>query len=218
MLENLIDVHILHMPTENQEWWKLCEESLVDHPINIYHCEGVPGNPGEARVLAYKNGNAPYVSFVDPDDIVMPGAFQKCLDGIEQNPDVCGVYTLSEEIDKDGKQVLKVLHPYRPWSLFHMRMNIVEIHQIAVMRREDVEIYHTEIYPSLPNTGTYHNTMMYLQMATKKPWMAIDHVGYKWRNHSAGVHNIFREDKNDTSREDTYKIMNKIYYDNMSKL
>lgn len=212
MSNNLIDVHVLHMPNENQEWWKGCESSLVGHPINIHNCDGIEGNVGEARRLGFNLGSAPYVSFVDPDDIVFPDSFQICLDVLEQHPEVCGVYTLSQAINSNGIIISRPWYPYRPWSLYNMRLNVVEIHQIAVMRRECVDEYHKLDYPTLPLTNMYSNTMMYLHMALKKPWIAIDHIGYSWRTHKDGVHQKYYQHDD---RKRAYDVMNKIYNTNL---
>lgn len=186
-MKNLIDVHILHLPNEDKKWAELCNKSLENHPINIFHCDGIQDNITKARYQAFQKGSAPYVSFVDPDDIVMPGAFQKCLDVIEQYPEVCGVYTLSELIDKDGK-VLKIIHPFREWSLEVMEKGKpTEIHQLVVMRREDVmNIYETR-YDELPIIR-FEMIRLYEFLGKIKPWKAIDFIGYQWRQHRNCTH------------------------------
>ena len=215
MSNHLIDVHILHMPNENQDWWKSCEASLGGHPINIHNCNGIEGHIGLARKLAYEKGSAPYVAFVDPDDIVLPGGFQACLDVIEQSPDVCGVYSMSEVFTYD-KDVPRLLHPYRTWSLMEMRLNTVEIHQLTVMRREDVMEFNEQIFPDIPVSNVMHNTAMFLAMADKKPWKAVDYVGYRWRNHPEGAHIKLQDSLDDRSK--IFAYMNDIYYKNITTL
>lgn len=184
-----IDVHILHLPDENQHWWDLCQNSLQNHPINIFNCAGIPNNSPEARRLGYQHGTAPYVSFVDPDDIVSPGVFQKCLDVLENNPDICGVYTLSDTIDEYGNSIdVHFSHPFREWSIEIMNNNLLEIHQICVMRREYVETYYNYLYCKIPQCNVYDNTMLYIHLATYKPWKALDFVGYTWRKRTDGTH------------------------------
>lgn len=188
-MTHLIDVHILHLPDENQHWWKLCQESLQNHPINIFNCDGIPNNSPEARRLGYQHGTAPYVSFIDPDDIVLPGTFQKCLDVLEENPDICGVYTLSDTIDEDGNLIdVHFSHPFREWSVEIMDNNLLEIHQTCVMRREYVETYYKHHYYNVPQCNVYDNTMLYIHLAKYKPWKAIDFVGYRWRKRIDGNH------------------------------
>lgn len=195
MTNNLIDVHILHMPNENQDWWKLCDASLKNHPINIYNCDGIYNNVGEARKLAFSQGTSPYVSFVDPDDIVLPGAFQQCLDVLEQNPNICGVYTTSNIMTPDGIVNKYIMKPYRPWSLINQQNNCLEIHQLVVMRREYVTLFYDTTYPRFPLTNLYSNSLLYLGLANIAPWISIDFVGYTWRHRIDGIHAITTESK-----------------------
>lgn len=208
MSDNLIDVHVLHMPDENQEWWNDCEKSLIGHPINVHNCSGINGNVGESRRLGFSLGSAPYVSFVDPDDLVLPNSFQVCLDVLEQHPEVCGVYTLSKVMNATGSISTNLLHPFRPWSFHNMKKCVVEVHQLVVMRRECVDDYHTLDYPTIEVTNMYSNVIMFWYMAIKKPWIAVDHIGYTWRNHSKGVHQVFNQNGDYTKYQD---IISNIY-------
>jgi hypothetical protein len=69
---------------------KACQKSLQNEPINLHLVDGVPGHVGRTRANGFRIGEAPYVSCVDPVDLVMPGAFQACIDALEDNPLACG--------------------------------------------------------------------------------------------------------------------------------
>ena len=79
----MIDVHIL---THNEPQWQIdrCLESLKDEPINLHIVHGFDEwPPYQGRALGFSKGTAPYVSYVDPDDYIVPGAFTKLLAVIE---------------------------------------------------------------------------------------------------------------------------------------
>lgn len=184
---NLIDVHVLHLSNENKHWKYLCDESLKNNPINIFHCNGILGDIVNSRYNGFMQGTAPYVSFVDPDDIVLPGAFTKCLEVLEEYPDVCGVYTLSQIIDIHGNPK-KLIHPFREWSKELMKKNInTEIHQLMVMKRKDLIDAFNMILNSNPS-GRYLLGFLIALMAKQSSWKAIDFVGYQWRVHPDAYH------------------------------
>jgi hypothetical protein len=181
----MIDVHVIHLPGENQEWWKLCEKSLEDHPITLHHVDGYVGDIVRGRFEGFSKGTSDYVSFVDPDDIIKPGVFQKCLEEI--TPEVCGVYTLSEVVVDD--RVVGLMHPYRKWNKELMLRSFTEVHQIAVMHREMINKILYENKKLLENHS--HNLseiLTYSLLAKEKPWKALDFIGYQWRKHNNGGH------------------------------
>lgn len=184
-MKHRVDVHILHLPTENKQWANECVQSLMNEPVNVFHLDGVIGDVRQGRYLGYQQGNSPYVSFIDPDDVVYPGTFQKCIDVLDANPDCCGVYTISDIEFEDGQK--RLIHPYHNWTPMVQYTNILEIHQIVVMRREFVLICYNEHYDDMPLTA-YHEVYSFLRLATYKPWVAVDYVGYMWRKRNTGCH------------------------------
>jgi hypothetical protein len=80
-----IDLHIIHYK-EPQWLFDRCLASLEGQPVNIHIVEGIEEFPPiSGRRKGFATGTAKYCSFVDPDDIVEPGAFQKLLDAIGDN-------------------------------------------------------------------------------------------------------------------------------------
>lgn len=83
-----IDVHII---VYDEPQWQIdrCMESLKNEPINIHIVQGIEEwPPSEGRRKGYAMGTAPYHAYVDPDDYIVPGAFQLLLDAIG-DADVC---------------------------------------------------------------------------------------------------------------------------------
>lgn len=185
-MTHLIDVHVLHSQHEYQPWWEQCLQSLQNQPINIFELDGIPGDIRQARYNGFTQGTAPYVSFVDPDDFVYPDTYQKCLEELQLNPHVCGVYTMSHVIRDDQ---VDLMHEYRPWSLELHSTNICEVHQVTVMKRELVLDCYKQCFDDIP-LHLYNQAYLYLHLAQHSPWKAINHIGYGWRDHNGGNHNI----------------------------
>ena len=178
-MEHRVDVHVLHMPAENKIWADICNESLANEPINIHHLPGIYGQLREARYRGFNQGTAEYVSFVDPDDYVEPGIFQQCIDVLDANPTICGVYTLSSILHENG--TVTIHHPYREYGAF-VEPRPLEIHQLTVMRRDSVMRAYSTNFDQIPQlTGDMQ--WIYWTMAAKAPWIAIPTIGYNWRSH-----------------------------------
>ena len=197
---NQIDVHILHMPNENQNWWEECKQSLNNHPINIHELSAIEGDQWTARLNGFRAGNAPYISFVDPDDVVKPDIFQKCLDILESNPNICGVYTNSEIVDEKGKVIgPRLMNDKDQWTMErHLRLP-TPVHQIAVMRR-DVFEQAIELIGEPLNTHGLVEFMIFSYIAVVAPWYFLDEIGYQWRRHNDGVHHCMKSPKRNQVR------------------
>ncbi len=74
-----IDVHIIRF--KEPDWMMdRCLSSLNGQPVNIHIVKGEAEFPAfKARAKGFSKGHAPYVSYVDPDDEVKPGAYEKML-------------------------------------------------------------------------------------------------------------------------------------------
>lgn len=184
---NLIDVHIARRPNENPEWWKQCQDSLQQQPINVHMVDAVEGDVRAARYNGFSQGTAPYVSFVDPDDYVLPDTFTKCLETIQNSPDnVCGVYTMSNRLKVKNNRI-KLLLRYRPWTISSMKWAST-VHQIVVYKRKLLTDVFMENYDSI-HPFILPEYKLHCFLSVKYDWIAINHVGYVWRDHSSGIHN-----------------------------
>lgn len=189
-----VDIHIIR-PTSWTEtttkWHKQCLDSLQSEPVNIHFVDYVPGDIRAARFAGFSQGSCEYVSFVDCDDWVEPGIFQLCTDVLDSNPGACGAFTRSHRINVncEGVEVKTPLRPYHKWPLPTNGI-LTDIHQLAVMRRDDCLRVYTETYDDIP-PQIHEMTWVYWEMARVKPWIAMPEFGYNWRDHVAGAHHIF---------------------------
>lgn len=70
-----IDCHII---IHKEPQWKIdrCLASLEGQPVNLHLVEGKEEYPPCAgRAKGFAMGSAPYITYIDPDDWVEPGAF-----------------------------------------------------------------------------------------------------------------------------------------------
>ena len=100
-----VDTHVILMPDTQRNWWEECRGSLEGESINLHIVKGVKGHIGKGRVEGFNRGTSPYISYVDPDDLVIKGAFQACIDVLDKTPEACGAYTSEYLINEKGATI-----------------------------------------------------------------------------------------------------------------
>lgn len=79
----MIDVHVLTHSATRPEWLAQCLDSLKDEPCTVHVVPGVEGNIAAGRAAGFALGVHPYVTFVDSDDYVLPGAMAAMCGALE---------------------------------------------------------------------------------------------------------------------------------------
>lgn len=165
-----VDVHILTMPNDNMEWFKKCLESLEQEPVKIYISPGISEDIGNARANAFLRGTNEYVSFVDPDDYVLPGGFSACVDLIKSQNSYAA-YTNEIIVGFSGTIYNNPI--IRDW-----------VHHLLVFRRdiilEHLQIWRDWLWGSTLSEG--QTFIKYLQANNYKV-SSIKSPYYVWRRH-----------------------------------
>lgn len=100
-----LDVHVLTLPQTPAEWVEERRSSLkvavenAGFEVTIHEVPGIWGQLGKARYAGYSHGTAPFVSYVDDDDMVRPDAFKVLLDPLQRGRDA--VFTYSTVLGQD---------------------------------------------------------------------------------------------------------------------
>lgn len=185
----MIDVHII--VGEHEPWLNQCLGSLENEPIKIWTVKRIEGDLSKAREIGFSKGSSEYVSFVDPDDYVIPGAFQICLDALESNPDCVGVYTSDELIDEQGN------HISYGWALDQKPFDEIGfppeltagIHHLRVFRRSAVE-------KCLPlKTKRVPEPLLNLEIQQHGPLLHLPIIGYRWRMHKGNTFTKYSQEE-----------------------
>lgn len=87
-----IDVHVCVSERTPKAWVSRCLESVQaaiaraqSCIVTLHQVPAVEGHLGQARANGYRQGNAPYVTYVDDDDWIEPQAFQRIGETIQQH-------------------------------------------------------------------------------------------------------------------------------------
>jgi hypothetical protein len=139
--KTLLDIHVLIMPGEDVSR-TITNLEQFDF-IKVHVIEGVKGNIGQARAVGFSKGNAPFVSYVDPDDDVYAYNLATVINRLSVNKQLSGICTA----EFCNNRVVKKSHPYYPkdrevlkaWSAVRFA------HHLNVFRREAVELYYARL-------------------------------------------------------------------------
>ncbi|APG25579.1 glycosyltransferase family protein [Syntrophotalea acetylenica] len=182
-MSQAIDVHVLLLPDSNPDWWQECRASMQGEPINLHLVDGMVGHIGRRRARGFGLGAAPYVSCVDPDDLVIPGAFEACLKVLEDHPEACGAYTDQLLIDAKGKVIKPGIWSGMPWNPL-LQLEPKYLHPVYVMRRRFMQKYLLEL-GRWPNMAEF---VLKGLITAHGPWIHVNRFGYKWRMSGNAAH------------------------------
>lgn len=182
MTNHRCDVHVLTQDASSQ-YWDQCFTSLESEPVNVYRMAGIAGHIGDARVQGFARGTAEYISFVDDDDYVLPGAFEACISFLDANPDYVGVGTRelvqpnieSEDLEESPMRAVEIT------ATKHVRA----LHHIVVMRRDVVQ-HHVSVmhrFQQLAERSLYIELLVHGYKFKK-----LNIFGYVWRSGTNGSH------------------------------
>ena len=173
----MIDVHILTRPEQNNVWFAECLDSLKDEPVVLHILQGVKDHVGLGRIQGYSQGSCEWVSFVDPDDVVVPGIFNKVLEAIATH-EGDAVFTQEMQVNADLEQ----LYPVRG----------CDPHHLMVFRRS-LLMPLLDVLKDFPINGDRYLATEFIKKHRATP---LYEVGYKWRIHESNWHKRYRSLQN----------------------
>lgn len=107
-MSGLIDVHILDFQS-NPKWLEQAVKSLKHPEINVHVISGdFDFSIGKARAHGFRQGDAPYVSFLDNDDFLPNDNrfIDLCLEILEKDLTISQTYTDYFEVDARTEKIL----------------------------------------------------------------------------------------------------------------
>jgi hypothetical protein len=175
-----IDAHMLTLD-EPAEWRAACIESLAGAPIRLHVLAGIAGRLGQGRAAGFACGDAPFVCWVDPDDLYEAGAFAQLADALDACPQAVLAYTDEALMDEAGCPLgLRRL----AYSAFQHAHSASHVHGLIVMRRDDVAAVAGLVHQQDP-TPEWTLTRM---LARRGGVIHVPVIGRHWRQHPGQFH------------------------------
>lgn len=225
----LLDIHIIRRPkdTIKQEYistfetfFNQCLSSLNIIPnINLNILQGNSVKHFYfLRKEGYSHGNAQYVSHVNDDDYIIGNPFLECIEELEKNKNLCGVYTNSYISNINKTYNLTPFYNHKQWDInFHIT-HPRPIHELVVIRRNMLNLAFERIENFIKLLSPIERDYMlhdaeqtiYTALAYFGEWKFLPNVfGYVWRQHSCGRHK-YVNDENKLSFEHKQELKIKL--------
>jgi hypothetical protein len=185
----LADCHMILMPETRRDWQQNCVDSAEREPLNLHYVWGVEGHIGLGRYEGFTHGTLPYVTFVDPDDRLEPGALELCVEALEENPQAAVAYPAEAVMGPTGQ-----VHYERPLEWYQSqhgtRHETHAAHHGVVYRRGPVlkHLWACGRSHSIPEFSL--NRALYEHYE----FIFVPVIGYTWRKHDRGAGRSIRKE------------------------
>ncbi len=168
-------MHILVLP-ERAHWLEQTLASLENEPVNWYLIEGKPGDVGGGRAKGFEYGNAKFVTFVDDDDLVMPGAMYTSVKALKQCKGISQTYSDIEVVDAELNHISYYKFPYS--KVGHVT-TVNGCWHLHMFRRHQVE----EFIPDVAKHPLDEEFLLSGLLCKYGMPKRIPKALYKWRSH-----------------------------------
>lgn len=168
-----------------------CEEesvkaALSKHPVNIHIAPAILGDIRAARLSAYRNGDAEYVSFIDPDDTVIDDSYARCLGHVADNPNLIGCYTTMTTRYR-GRDTVQARAPWNKHTFINHGFN-----RVFIIRREILLDVLDKWYDIIPPIWGTDRAILALS-SLLGDWEGLSFNGYVHNIHNDSVSLIMRK-------------------------
>ncbi|RYF53099.1 MAG: hypothetical protein EOO27_27010 [Comamonadaceae bacterium] len=189
-MTHIIDCHVLTMPSHNQVWADQLRADLDREAVNQHWLPGIDGQLGAALAQGYAQGDAPFVSYADPDDRILYGTYAALLHALQANPGAPFAWTGELLVDENLVALGAPTLAARGYSQRSHRNSAMHVHGVILYRRACV----APLLPRLATCGWLSHYLLSLLVA--RPDLAqpagrlpvhVPLVGRLWRQHGANA-------------------------------
>lgn len=183
-----IDVHVL--ASKDDKGLALCLASLNAEPVNVHVCDPIAGDIALARKRAYSKGMAPFVSYVDPDDTVIPGIYSALLQACDGQIGAFGLSRAACNIP--GVNLAQPLYP-KEWS-FEWGATALgrTVAPAFILRREVMQQVLERHFDLLPRIWGQDRCIAVLA-SIYGDWKLVPQLGYTWNFTGANVSHRYNQ-------------------------
>lgn len=177
-----IDVHVMAHPKDKSKLRVNARaavlEQLQDEPVNVYTFEGKYKMIGWGRAKGFRLGDSPLVSYVDDDDVIVPGIYAKILQAFKDEQRIDGLCT-REIQDQEHYLNGRMGHAAHRWKYYDKR-HFMRMHHITAYRRASILPFLEDI-EDIPTTSEH--TLVAHLMLNDARIKHLPKVGYHWCEH-----------------------------------
>lgn len=135
-----LDIHVLVMPGEPTS--ELVNSIQPLDYVTTHIVDGVKDHLGKGRSAGFALGNSPFVTYADPDDIILTEHIEEMILFLENNPNVSGVCPMEFCQAADGTRKVRKDRRFPKHKTELSPAQCVRVpHHLTIYRRTDIEKY-----------------------------------------------------------------------------
>jgi len=174
-----VDVHIITHPTQDRsETLDKVLEQLEKEPVKVHLIEGT-NIIGEGRSLGFKAGTNKLVSYVDDDDAIVEGIFDKVLEAYHKEPSLDGLCT-REHVTLNGEPYDNSTFNFKYYDKRHLH----RVHHLTVYNRKSI-LHHLPKIIDKKLTAEHHLVASLLKENARIRHLPV--IGYIWQRHEGST-------------------------------
>jgi len=175
----MIDVHIITHPAQDRSRTldKVLNQ-LEKEPVKVHLIEGTD-IIGEGRVKGFRSGVNELVSYVDDDDAIVEGIFDKILEAYQKEPEIDALCT-REQVTLNGKHHDNSAFIFKYYDKRHLH----RVHHLTTYRRELI-LPHLHKIEDKKLTAEHHLVASVLKENARFKHLPV--VGYVWQRHEGST-------------------------------
>lgn len=159
----MLDVHILRRETLPQAVWERCMASVASERARVHVLPAIDKATSRARLAGFSVGTAPFVTYVDDDDMVSPGLLDQVHDFLVEHPTTHAIFVANRAMPVSAA----LAEPCSDLAFTPMRIRPRWINsRIAdhmwIMRRDHMKLDIFENYPLNTRGGELAHLRAYL--------------------------------------------------------
>lgn len=191
-----VDMHVInYKPGCKQEWFDLCLKSLECEDVDLTI---IPNDKkGCISLLRYDHfikSKHQYISYVDDDDMLIPGIVKKAVDflELEENKKYCGIYTNLYKLNNETGGKNKIIRKeYDKQN--HMNINrIGRPFHFMLFRNEAMNNKYINLLKEITISGLDTWTIGVI-CGLYSDWFRLNEIGYIWRDRSDSSGKVKKE-------------------------
>lgn len=206
-----VELQIIYYPENGKEsWFEEAKESTKGHPVDLKIYRGNCFGPLHLRQEFISKCKTPYLSWMDDDDVLLPGTVQRCLDFLEkeENKKCCGVFTSAIRIDDESGEIILPNNSERIFSRDSHLQREFRPHHFMLFRKESA-INCLEIPPKFHSAKQMDLFLITAYASLFGSWKFLDFPGYVKRDRETNLGKNIPEDVFSLTTAHCASIINK---------
>lgn len=171
-----LDLHMLY-DCARPEWRETAIASIEAQGFQPRLVASVPGDINTARLIAFDTAKAEWLSWVDSDDIVLPGALDALTSALTSSVD--GACTDEDVIRADGSFLCHGLAHGKDLTVDTVLSSPRAAHHLMAVHRSVVD----RMRPHIKRYPRGIEWMLAFGAATGRGLKRVPFTGYQWRQH-----------------------------------